>query len=72
MSGDVSTIRRLLSQDYSDHLVITGDNGEIRTNTFLTAAVNVITSSLLRSQSKRVSLPGISTEKMQKKTLLAK
>ena len=72
MSGDVSTIRRLLSQDYSDHLVITGDNGEIRTNTFLTAAVNVITSSLLRSQSKRVSLPGISTEKMQKKTLSAK
>ena len=53
---DVDAVSHLLTQGYTDHMSISCDNERINLNSFLVAAVNVVTSSLLRSSSGDLSL----------------
>ena len=56
LTVNVDILTHLLTKGYTDHMSISCDNERINLNSFLVAAVNVVTSSLLRSSSGDLSL----------------
>ena len=66
LTDNVDTLTHLLTQGYTDHMSISCDNDEqIHLNSFLVAAVNVVTSSLVRSSSGDLSLTCLKAKELQ-------
>ena len=65
MIDDVDIVSHLLTKGYTDHMSISCGNELIFLNSFLVAAVNVVTSNLLRSPTKDLSLKCVKAKDLQ-------
>ena len=65
LADNVDILTHLLTKGYTDHMSISCDNERIDLNSFLVAAVNVVTSSLLSSSSGDLSLTCLKAKELQ-------